>query len=77
MCVAVEPLKGSVRLHALNERVSKRFRHMSNFLILKIHQDCLAELQEEKDWASGALWPFYTIDLMDTIHVRATMLTEV
>lgn len=77
VCVAVEPLKGTVKLHTLNERVSKSFGHMSNFLILKSHQDCLAELQEEKDWASRVLGPFYIIDLMETIHLRRTMLTEV
>lgn len=57
--------------------VSEWFGFMSNFLISKIHQDCLAELQGIKDWASGALWLFYTTDLMDTNHLRPAMLTEV
>lgn len=59
------------------ENLNKLFGHISKFLILKLYQNCLAVLQEERDWASRTVWPFYTIDLMLMIHLRSIKLTEV
>lgn len=51
------------------ENMNKQFGHISKFLIFKLYQNCLVVLQEEREWAR-TLWPFYTIDLMPTIHLR-------
>lgn len=58
------------------ENLNKRFGHISKYLIFKLYQNCLAVLQEERDWASRALQPFYTIELMPMIHLSSIKLTE-